>query len=89
LGSSHNSFDSKCLDIVSDNDIFIALSLYFDKKVTTMGVLLIGYGSYGQNQNLAYDPVLLPLVKRGFVIVSESYFQELSVSFYTSTWMIH
>jgi protease II len=88
-GSSHNSFHSKRFDIVSDDDVSIPLSLYFDKNVTTMGVLLIGYGSYGQNQNLAYDPALLPLVKRGFVIVSESYFQELSVSFYTSTLMIH
>ena len=33
-------------------------------------VVLVGYGAYGENQNLAYDPALMPLVDRGFIIVS-------------------
>ena len=63
-------YESRRFNIVSDDISSIPLSLYFDKTVFTNGVILIGYGSYGQSQNLAYDPALLPLVKRGFMIVS-------------------
>lgn len=56
----------------------IPLSMYYDKTVPTRGVVLIGYGSYGQSQNLAYDPGLVPLAKRGFVIVSYVYYEILT-----------
>lgn len=31
-------------------------------------VVLIGYGCYGENQNLAFDPKIAPLIARGFAI---------------------
>ena len=66
-------FGSERVNVVSDDGISIPLSFYFDKTGDIGGVVLIGYGSYGQNQNLAYDPTLYPLVKRGLAIVSFQY----------------
>ncbi len=64
------NIDSKRLFISSDDGTQVPLTMYYDKTVPTRGVILMGYGSYGENQNLSYDPGLVPLVKRGFVIVS-------------------
>jgi protease II len=33
-------------------------------------IILVGYGCYGQNQNLQFEPSIIPLVNRGFAIVS-------------------
>ena len=72
--SSHQSdtrrSDSVRFLVTSKDNALIPLSLYFHNDVMTKGVLLIGYGSYGQNQNLSYNPAFLPLVRRGFSIVS-------------------
>jgi len=66
--SNEKQYNSRRVQILSHDGNPVPLSFYFDKTVRTRGVLLIGYGCYGQNQNLGFDPALIPLVKRGFVV---------------------
>jgi len=50
------------------------LSIVYNKSVkmsSVRPVVLVGYNCYGQNQSLLYDPIIMPLVDRGFAIVSQ------------------
>eukprot|EP00934_Nitzschia_sp_Nitz4_P000842 Nitzschia sp. Nitz4//scaffold11_size288233//245683//247950//NITZ4_000814-RA/size288233-snap-gene-0.32-mRNA-1//1//CDS//3329534194//842//frame0 len=41
---------------------------WFGISESSRPVLLMGYGSYGEPVNLGYDPSLVPLIERGFVL---------------------
>jgi hypothetical protein len=47
-------------------------SLNYDEK---RPVLLIGYGCYGENVSLQFDPSIQLLVEKGFVVVSSCFFR--------------
>lgn len=48
----------------------VPLTTMFDENFDgdNRPIMLIGYGAYGQNQNMSYEPALSPLVDRGFII---------------------
>ena len=71
--NERSRYKTRRLLVDGEDGTKIPLTIVYDESVNLSGrrpVVLVGYGCYGQNQNLAYDPTLRPLVDRGFVIVS-------------------
>ena len=72
---SDNPYSCQRVLVESHDGTKCPLTIVFNESVkmpSMRPVVLIGYSCYGQNQNLQYDPIIMPLVDRGFAIVSES-----------------
>jgi len=73
--NSDNSYSCQRVLVESHDGTRCPLTIVFNKSIkmpSMRPVVLIGYSCYGQNQNLQYDPIIMPLVDRGFAIVSIS-----------------
>ena len=74
---THNNNPYACHRVLIDSHdgTKCPLTIVYNKSVkmtSTRPVVLVGYNCYGQNQNLLYDPIIMPLVDRGFAIVSKN-----------------
>ena len=72
---SDNPYSCQRVLVESHDGTRCPLTIVFNESVkmpSMRPVVLIGYSCYGQNQNLQYDPIIMPLVDRGFAIVSKS-----------------
>ena len=72
VDSNKRQFKSKRILVDVEEGIKCPLTIVYnsDIKMKTLArpILLIGYGCYGENQKLEYDPSIIPLVDRGFAI---------------------
>jgi len=69
----HGMFRHERVLVPSNDGTEVPLSLVFRekspaKKQNTARAILMGYGSYGEVLDLAFDPSLQPLLHRGFVL---------------------
>ncbi|CAB9497823.1 Prolyl endopeptidase-like [Seminavis robusta] len=70
-----NRVQQKRVHVTSKDGTKVPLSLIYREKNATTSTqqetrptVLIGYGSYGEPLDLSYNPALVPLLKRGFVL---------------------
>ena len=70
LNKSHYKNKRVLVDV--DDGATCPLTIVYNESSKVLSgrrpVLLVGYGCYGQNQNLGYDPTIIPLIERGFAV---------------------
>lgn len=71
--SQEEDYISRRILIPGRDEVNIPLTIvhrHGEFNIAARPILLIGYGCYGENLNLNFDPTIAPLLDRGFVVVS-------------------